>query len=672
MANQHSQTHVDALRRQIIFHNHRYYALDDPIISDAEYDALIRDLLDLEEAYPELLTNDSPTQRVGFSPIPGLVEVDHIVPMLSLANAFDQGEFEKWHDRVLRWLGVDQFDMVCELKIDGLSMALTYEAGRLSRGATRGDGSKGEDVTHNIRTIKAVPLTLLNNHHSRIEVRGEVYLHRQDFDRINQERLNEGLPLYSSARNTAAGTTRQLDPRTAAHRNLDIIIWGQGYSEAPNPSTHWESLQQIQGLGFKISPHNRLVKNPEDVESYYRAWVENRESLDYAVDGVVVKINRFDHQEKLGVIGREPRWAIAYKFPAIQSVTRLLDIGVNVGRTGSLNPFAILEAVQLGGATVKMATLHNEEDIRRKDIRIGDWVIVERAGEVIPKVVAPVISRRVGNEQIFTMPLNCPVCNTPTTRDEAEVASRCANFACPGQQFERIRHFTSAMEIDGLGEKLAFVLLQEKLIKDGADVYSLTKPNLVGLDRMAEKSASKILESIQRSKRRPFSKVLFALGIVHVGLETADILTRHLPSLTRLESATIDDLTAIPGIGPKIGASIVSFFQSPEAQDLLRKIRSAGLQLSHSIDKDDHGQLLYGKQFVITGRLEAFTRSQAERRIKSLGGSISPNVTHRTDYLIAGEAAGSKLDQALALGTPIVRENEFVSLLETGVLPQTR
>jgi DNA ligase (NAD+) len=672
MANQYSQTRVDDIRRQINFHNHRYYALDDPIISDAEYDTLIRELLDLEEAYPELLTRDSPTQRVGFSPVPGLVEVDHIVPMLSLANAFNQAEFEKWHNRVLRLLEVDHFDMVCELKIDGLSMALTYEAGQLSRGATRGDGMKGEDVTHNIRTIKTVPLTLMNDQHSHLEVRGEVYLHRQDFDRINQERLAEGLPLYANPRNTAAGTTRQLDPRSAAHRNLDIIIWGLGYSDAPDPGTHWASLQQIQDLGFKISSHNRLVKNPEDVESYYRAWVENRESLDYAADGVVVKVNRFDFQEKLGIVGREPRWAIAIKFPAIQSVTRLLNIGINVGRTGSLNPFAILEAVQLGGATVKMATLHNEEDIRRKDIRVGDWVIVERAGEVIPRVIGPVISRRSGNEQIFTMPPNCPVCTTPTTRPEDEAVSRCTNFACPGQQFERIRHFTSAMEIDGLGEKLAIALLQQDLIKDGADVYSLTKTNLVGLDRMAEKSASKVLESIQRSKDRPFSKVLFALGIIHVGLETADILTRHFPSLNRLGSATIDDLTAIPGIGPKIAASIVSFFQSPQTQNFLEKIRSAGLRLSHSVDKNDYGQLLYGKQFVITGRLEIFTRAQAESRIKSLGGSVTSNVTRRTDYLIAGEAAGSKLDQALVLGTPIVRENEFVSLLETGVFLQDR
>ena len=667
MATQKVQARVAELRKEITFHNHRYYVLDDPVISDAQYDELMRELRRLEEQYPELLTPDSPTQRVGAAPVSELPEVAHAVPMLSLANAFDEEELLAWYRRVQRLLEVDQFDMVCELKVDGLSMALTYEGGRLAQGATRGDGYKGEDVTHSVRTIKSIPLTLMQQAPSRLEARGEVYLPRRDFDRINEERVAEGFPPYANPRNTAAGTVRQLDPRAIASRNLDIIIWGLGYSEDQMPDNHWDTLQHFRDLGFKTNPYNRLVRTPQEVEDYYREWLERREGLDYAADGVVVKVSRFDYQQQLGVVGREPRWAVAYKFPATQAVTRLLDIGINVGRTGSLNPFAILEPVDVGGATVKMATLHNEDDIQRKDIHIGDWVVVERAGEVIPQVVAPVVSRRTGEEQVYTMPTACPTCGTSTVRPEGEAMSRCPNVACPAQQFERVRHFTAAMEMDGVGEKLVLALLRAELVQDGADIYSLTKEDLVQLERMAEKSATNVLLSIERSKARPFSRVLLALGILHVGFEMADLLARHFPSLDRLASAGVEELTTVPGIGPRIAESVAAFFQEERNRQFLDKLRKAGVQLEAKVEERGDGPLT-GVQFVVTGRLAALSRSQAETRIKELGGSAGSRVTRKTDFLVVGEDAGSKLDQAQRLGTRFLSEEEFMALLESGIL----
>ena len=660
---------VDRLRKEIEHHNYRYYVRDSPEVSDAQYDELMGELRRLEAEHPDLVTPDSPTQRVGAAPVSDLPEVAHPVPMFSLANAFDDAELVAWYRRVQRLLEVDSFDMVCELKVDGLSMALTYESGRLMRGATRGDGTRGEDVTHSIRTIKSVPLTLFNGGPMRLEARGEVYLPRRDFERINEERAAAGLPLYANPRNTAAGTVRQLDPKASAARNLDIIVWGMGYSNNPMPDNQWDTLQRLRELGFRTSPHNRLCHTIEEAADYYRHWVEAKEGLGYAVDGIVVKVSRFDYQQQLGVVGREPRWAIAYKFPATQTVTRLLDIGINVGRTGSLNPFAILEPVNVAGATVKMATLHNEDDIRRKDIRIGDWVIVERAGEVIPQVVGPVVSRRTGQEQVYAMPTACPTCGTPVVRPAGEAMSRCPNVACPAQRFERVKHFAGAMEMDGVGEKLVLALLQAGLIQDGADLYSLTKEALLKLERMADKSASKVLLSIESSKQRPFARVLSALGILHVGGEIAELLTSHLRSLERLEKATVEELTAVPGIGPRIAESVVAFFREERNRQVVEKLEEAEVRLQAEGSVEAPEGPLAGKQFVVTGRLATMSRLQAEARIKALGGITGAGVTRKTHFLVAGEDPGAKLAQAQRLGTLVLTEEEFLTLLDTGVAP---
>ena len=661
---------VDRLRKEIEHHNYRYYVRDSPEVSDAQYDELMGELRRLEEEHPDLVTPDSPTQRVGAAPVSDLPEVAHPVPMFSLANAFDDAELVAWYRRVQRLLEVDSFDMVCELKVDGLSMALTYESGRLMRGATRGDGTRGEDVTHSIRTIKSVPLTLFNGGPMRLEARGEVYLPRRDFERINEERAAAGLPLYANPRNTAAGTVRQLDPKASAARNLDIIVWGMGYSNNPMPDNQWDTLQRLRELGFRTSPHNRLCHTIEEAADYYRHWVEAKEGLGYAVDGIVVKVSRFDYQQQLGVVGREPRWAIAYKFPATQTVTRLLDIGINVGRTGSLNPFAILEPVNVAGATVKMATLHNEDDIRRKDIRIGDWVIVERAGEVIPQVVGPVVSLRTGQEQVYAMPAACPTCGTPVIRSAGEAMSRCPNVACPAQRFERVKHFAGAMEMDGIGEKLVQALLRDGLIQDGADLYSLTKEALLKLERMADKSASKVLRSIESSKQRPFARVLAALGILHVGGEIAELLASHLRSLDRLGKASVEELTTVPGIGPRIAESVVTFFREERNRQVVEKLQRAGVRLQAEGGAEVVEGPLAGKQFVVTGRLASMSRLQAEARIKSLGGMAGASVTRKTHFLVAGEDPGAKLRQAERLGTLVLAEEEFLTLMETGVVPK--
>ena len=526
------QQRVEQLRKEINHHNYRYHALDDPQISDAQFDELMRQLRALEEEHPELVVPESPTQRVGAPPAEGFAQVEHRLPMLSLANAFDPEELAAWHRRVANLLGEDAFDLVCELKIDGLAVSLTYEDGRLVQGATRGDGYRGEDVTHNLRTISSIPLSLLGAAPNRLEVRGEVFMSKGAFARLNREREAQGEPLYANPRNTAAGSVRQLDPSMTASRSLEIYVYSLGDTEDAGiwngdaPATHWDALEKMRAQGFRISPHNKFCRTIEEVEDYYRQWLEAVHDLPFHADGVVVKVNSFQYQEELGFVGREPRWAIAYKFPAEQAVTKLNDIGINVGRTGSLNPFAMLEPVVVGGATVKMATLHNEEDIHRKDIRIGDWVTVERAGEVIPKVVGPIRSRRTGDEREFQMPTHCPICATEVVKAEDDALHRCPNSACPAQFFELLKHFVSkgAMNIDGLGEKWCAILIEKGLVSDLAGIYQIRRDDLLALDRMGEKLATKILDNVEASKTRPLPRVLFALGILHVGSENADLL----------------------------------------------------------------------------------------------------------------------------------------------------
>ena len=657
------------LREQINHHNYRYYVLDDTEISDGEYDRLMVELRRLEEDHPSLVTPESPTQRGGASPADGFDQVQHRLPMLSLGNAFNEDDLQAWYRRVKGLLDDADFDLVCELKIDGLAVSLTYQDGVLVQGATRGDGTAGEDVTQNLRTIRTIPMSLLGEPPPYLEVRGEVYLPLEDFRRLNEGRAERDEPLYANPRNTGAGSVRQLDPKVTASRNMHIWVYSLGdIGETVRPNGHWDSLQWLNGLGFRINPENQICNNLQEAVDYYHSWMEKRHDLPYEIDGVVIKVNPFAYQDSLGVVGREPRWAIAFKFPAEQAVTRLLDIGINVGRTGSLNPYAILGPVVVSGVTVRQASLHNEEDINRKDIRIGDWVTVERAGDVIPQVVGPVLDRRTGQEQVFKMPANCPVCGTQVVKPESEAMHRCPNTSCPVQFFELLKHFVSkgAMDIDGLGEQWCNILIENSLVKDVAGLYRLDKDELLKLDRMGDKLATKIMTNIEVSKQRPLHRVLFALGIIHVGSEIAELLTQRYASINEMTEATPEELTEIPGIGPKIAESVADYFAVPLNQQVLKDLGEAGVVLHHDIPdiQEAADDLPFsGKSFVVTGTLSGFTRREAEDRIKILGGNVASAVTRKTDYLVAGASPGSKVAAAGRLGTEILDEAAFLELM---------
>ncbi len=659
------QARVEELRRAINYHNYRYYVLDDPEISDGEYDLLMNELRALEEEHPELQSPDSPTQRVGAGPAEQFRSVEHAAPMLSLANAFSSEALRAWHTRATRLLGREATGFVLEPKIDGLAVSLTYRDGRLAVGATRGDGIRGEDVTANIRTIRSVPRTLLDEPPALIEVRGEVYLSRAAFARINEERMAAGQPLFANPRNCAAGSLRQLDPRITASRPLDIFVYALGQISERPPRSHWEALERFRQLGLRTNPRNRRCEKIDEVAELCEGWEAHRESLDYEIDGVVVKLDDLDVQQELGVVGREPRWAIAFKFPPTQATTKLLDIGVNVGRTGSLNPFAILEPVQVSGVTVKLASLHNEDDIRRKDIRVGDTVLVQRAGEVIPQVIGPILSKRTGREVPYRLPDRCPVCGSAVVRPEGEAMARCTGgVICPAQRWELLKHFVSrgAMDVDGLGEKLLTALIQAGLVKDFADLYALDKEDLVKLERLADKSAQNILDAIQASKQRPLSRLIVALGIRHVGDQVGVLLADHFGSLDALMNASAADIEAIEGIGPKIATSIADYFAEPSNRAVIERLRKAGLRFEHEAATVQEGPLS-GLTFVVTGRLAGATRSELEARIRRLGGGVADSVTKKTSYLIVGEDAGSKLQRAQQLGTPILSEEEFEALI---------
>jgi len=573
---------IAELREIINHHNYRYYVLDSPEISDAEYDELMKELRQLEAEHPELVTPGSPTQRIGAPPVEAFGVVEHPRPLLSLANAFSYEELAAWHKRVANLLGRGQFDIVCEPKIDGLAVALTYVGGLLVTGATRGDGYHGENITQNLKTIRSIPLSVPKDAPPRFEVRGEVYLPRAGFKKLNEERAKEELPLFANPRNAAAGSVRQLDSSMTARRPLDIFVYGLGWAEGKAvPDNHWEIMQYLKSLGFKINPNIALVRSLDEVEKYHQSWAETREKVPYEADGIVAKVNSIALQEEVGTVAHEPRWAIAYKFPAVQGTTRLIEIGINVGRTGSLNPYAVLEPVRVGGVVISSAALHNEEDIHRKDLRIGDWVVVQRAGEVIPEIVEPIVTRRTGREKVFHMPGRCPVCGSEVIKPEGEAMHRCTNAACPSQALERIKHFVSrgAMDIDGVGEKLCRALFEATLIKDAADLYFLTKEQLLGLERMAEKSASKVLESIEASKDRSLARVIFALGILHVGDQYAELLAEHFPSIDDLAEASEEDLSSIPSIGPRIAEGILAFFRQERNKQIIEKLRKVGVRL---------------------------------------------------------------------------------------------
>jgi len=670
---------IEKLRAEINHHNYRYYVLDSPEISDAEYDELMRELKQLEEQYPQFLTPDSPTQRVGAAPVEAFGVVEHPLPLLSLGNVFSKDELLAWYTRTLKLLEGKQFDFVGEHKIDGVAVALTYVNGQLTTGATRGDGFRGENITQNLRTIRSVPLSVPKEAPARFEVRGEVFLPKAGFNKLNQERAEEGLSLFANPRNAAAGSVRQLDSRITAKRPLDIYIYMLGYAEGKaTPPTHWETMEYLKSLGFKVNPNNRLLASIEQVEEYHHIWVERRESLPYEADGIVVKVDSLDLQRQLGNIGHEPRWATAYKFPAVQGTTRLIDIGISVGRTGTLNPYAILEPVSVGGVTIKQAALHNEDDIRRKDIRIGDTVIVQRAGEVIPQVVGPVISKRSGQEKEFSLLEKLkknergePVCPEPgcggvVKKFEGEVMYYCPNATCPAQAQQRIEHFVSrgAMDIRGIGESISATLLKEGLVKDVADLYDLHNKydQLVKLEKIADKSVANMLNAIEKSEDRPLSRVIFALGILHIGEEMAQILARHFGSIDKLANASGEELLSIPTVGPKLADSIIAFFRQKENLDIIERLREAGVRLEEEAVKPEELPLA-GQEFVITGRLETFTRQEAEAQVKALGGSTGSSVIRKTTYLVVGVDPGSKLARAQALGVKQLTEEEFVRLL---------
>jgi DNA ligase (NAD+) len=653
------------LRSQIEHHNERYYVLDDPTISDGEYDALMGELRAIEAAHPELASPDSPTQRVGAAPSARFNVTRHRVPMLSLANAFNEATLRAWYDRACRLAGREITRFTLEPKIDGLAVSLLYEHGRYIRGATRGDGAQGEDITPNIRTIRAVPLTLRDDPPAVFEVRGEVFLTRKGFEQVNRERQIEGQPLFANPRNSAAGSLRQLDPSVTARRPLDIFVYALGYFEGTLPRSHAEVLKLFRGYGLKTNPANRTCATIDEVVAQVQDWEHRRESLPYEIDGVVVKIDNLDLQVELGAIGREPRWAIAYKFPPAQVTTRLLDIGVNVGRTGSLNPFAILEPVQVAGVTVRLASLHNEEDIRRKDIRIGDTVWVQRAGEVIPQIIGPVLDKRPAEAVPYSLPTHCPACNTEVVRIEGEAMARCPNAACPAQLYELLKHFVSrgVMDIDRIGEKLCQTLIEAGLVHDVADLYSLRKDDLLGLDRMAERSAENVLTSIQTSKQRPLPRLIFALGIRYVGDQTAELLAAAFGSLDALMAADQAEIEAVDGIGPKIASSVYAYLQEPRNRAIIEKLRRHGLQFEVERGAASEPGLLSGLSFVVTGRLERRSRLEVEALIKQLGGNVGDNVTKKTNYLVAGTDAGSKLAKAQKLGTRILDEDELEQLI---------
>lgn len=663
---------IQWLRHEIEQHNVNYYILDAPTVADAEYDALMRELRRLEADHPEAYDPDSPTQRVGGGVAEGFRSHRHPRPMLSLGNAFTHEQLDAWFSRVRAIVPHGEIDFVVEPKIDGLAIALTYEGGAFRVGATRGNGIEGEDVTSNLRTIGEVPKRLTGSPlPTRLEVRGEVYMTAEGFEALNARRLADGQAPFMNPRNSAAGSLRQLDSRVTAGRPLRLWAYQIGYAEGYEVRSQAAALDQLRAWGFPVNPLVRHVSSLDDVHAYCDEMASHRDTLPYEIDGVVVKVNAVDLQEELGAVGREPRWAIAFKFPPRQGTTRLLDIQVNVGRTGAINPFAVLEPLTIGGVTVRLATLHNEQDIQRKDIRVGDRVIVQRAGDVIPQVVAAVVAERDGSEEVYRLPERCPSCGTPIVRPEGEAMAYCPNTQCPAQRFRWIEHFVSevAMDIDGLGERLAQSLLDHGLIRDPADLYTLTQEQLLQLPGIKEKSASNLLRSIERSKTRPLDRVLVSLGIRHVGSQVAERIVESFPDLDRLATAGVQELEAAEGVGPKTAESIVEWMSSAENRDILTRLKAAGITWRAEPVAAPDGPLA-GKTFLLTGRLESLTRGQAEDRLRALGGRIAPGMSKAVDVLIAGAEPGSKLERARKLGTAVRDEEWLVRLLERGVLEE--
>ncbi len=662
------------LRREIERHNHRYYVLDDPEISDTDYDDLLHELRQIEEANPKLRTPDSPTQRVGAEPLEKFKQVEHLEPMLSLGNARNEEELRGWEKRLhnkLDALDIEAAEVafVSEPKIDGLAVSLIYEDGIFVRGATRGNGVVGEDVTHNLRTIRAIPLSLTTTSGEKppalVEVRGEVYLPLEGFAKLNEQRAAAGESTFANPRNAAAGTIRQLDPALAAERPLSIWTYGIGATKDWEPARHSESIEWLREHGFRVNPEVEVHDTFDQLVERCRWWEERRDKLDYEIDGVVIKVDDRGLQRELGVIGREPRWAVAWKFPPTTATTKLKKVVWNVGRTGALFPFAMLEPVHVGGVTVSTATLHNEEDLERKDVREGDEVVVMRAGDVIPAVVSPVTQKRRKGARKPKPPKKCPLCGTPTEKPEGGVFTICPNrTGCPGQQFQHVKHFRGAMEIEGLGEKNAMRFLQEGVIADAADLYELTVEELEKLEGFATISAERLVEEIEKSKQQPFSRVLFALGIPGVGYVNAQSLAEHFGTLDALQAAQPEQIEQAEGIGPILASQIADELAEETTQKLVERLRKAGLRMElDPSERRVEGGPLEGKTFVLTGALPELSRTDATKRIKRAGGKVTNTVSKKTDYVVAGDSPGSKLAKAQELKVPVIDEAGLLKIL---------
>ncbi|MEO0132524.1 MAG: NAD-dependent DNA ligase LigA [candidate division WOR-3 bacterium] len=655
---------IEELRKEINYHNYRYYVLNDPVISDYEYDQLLKELIELEKQFPEFITPDSPTQRVGGEPLKEFKPVTHSPPMLSLDNTYSYEELEEFDRRIRK--AVSDIHYIVEQKVDGVAVSLIYQDGKFIQGATRGDGTTGDDITQNLKTIKTIPLQLLTDDPRllNIEVRGEVYLTKKQFAELNKEREEAGEMLFANPRNAAAGSLKLLDPKLVAERKLDIFVHTIPKPPSREYTSDYQMLETLKKIGFKVIPHSERFTSIKQVIEYCEKWQEERHKLPYEVDGMVIKVDEFLAREKLGETQKSPRWAVAYKYPPMQATTQIIDVLFSVGRTGVITPVAKMKPVFLSGSTISSATLHNFDEIKRKDIRVGDTVIIEKAGEVIPQVVKVVVDKRTGKERKILPPQKCPVCQSKLVREADEVALRCINASCPAQIKGRLLHFASrsAMDIEGLGTVLVNTLVDKKLVKDFADLYHLRYEDLIKLERMGDKSVKNLLSAIEKSKSRPYRNVLYALGIRHVGLHTAQVLTTAFPSIEKLQNATFEEISSVMGIGPTVAESIKNFFSDKENLRLIERLKKVGLKFSEK-QEEIRKKPLAGKTFVITGTLKNYTREQATELIFRLGGNVSSSVSKKTDYLIVGAEPGSKYDKAKALGIKMISEEEFLKMI---------
>lgn len=659
------------LRNRIEHHNYRYYVLDDPVVSDAEFDRLMQRLIRLEHEFPELVTPTSPTQRIGAQPLGQFATVPHTIPMLSLSNAFTEDEAREFDNRVRKSLALSEVEYVIEPKIDGLAVELIYERGDFVEGSTRGDGYTGEDITQNLRTIHTIPMRLFSNKGlaipDRLEVRGEVYMGKQEFKGLNKKRELAGETIFANPRNAAAGSLRQLDPRVSAHRKLRMFCYGAGQIAGLTVETHFQFLEYLKKWGFNVNPLIHLCSGIEEVIAYYARLHSMREELPYEIDGTVIKVNRLDFQERLGSVSRAPRWALAYKFEAHEETTVVEDIIVSVGRTGALTPIALLKPIVIGGVEVSRATLHNEDEIARKDIRKGDTVLVTRAGDVIPEVIKSIQEKRAGNEVPFQMPEYCPVCNEKVIREPGEAVRRCVNINCPAQIKGRIRHFASkrAMDIDGLGTRLVEQLVEKGYVENIADIYRIEKTDLVRLERLADKSAGNIVDSIERSKKPLFPRFLYALGIPHVGEHMAELLAERYANIHDLMTTRREALQSIPEVGPEVAGSIVAFFEDKKNRNSIERLFESGVIITYKNAPVEGGRRdrLTGKVFVFTGSLSRMTREEARKEVERLGGRTAASISRSVSYLVAGEGGGSKLQKAKDLGIRTLDETQFQRLI---------